>query len=211
MGVKIIKKLEGDCQFGLWQVVEDPGTMLQITYLTDEDLHRIYKYQSKKRRLESMSVRALVQQMTHQKMRVVYREGSRKPYLDDNSQNISISHSGEHTTILLSREKRVGIDIEFMKHPMINIAHKFINKHEKITSDPELQRLHLYIHWCAKEALYKICDKANINLRNNLTISPFDVSTQGQITGIVKNSQRWEEYLLHYQVDDNYVMAYCYK
>ncbi len=55
------------------------------------------------------------------------------------------------------------------------IAFKFLNWREKVTRENENRRYHLYLHWCAKEALYKICDKEGISIRKNITIEPFKV------------------------------------
>ena len=66
---------------------------------------------------------------------------------------------------------------------LASIAHKFINENDVITADEEQRKYHLYIHWCAKEALYKICDKQDINFRDNLTIEPFEPMERGVLTG----------------------------
>jgi hypothetical protein len=151
--------------------------------------------------------------MTEPRARIIYNQ-YRKPFLADGSYNISISHSYKATAILISREHLVGVDLEYMSHKIERLAHKFINYREVISDDPELRRIHLYVHWCAKEALYKICDKEDINFQTNLTIRPFVPRTDkfgGDITGVVRNNLRDEEYRMHYMVDNNYVLVYCIK
>ncbi len=210
MGLLINQEIEDGCRIGLWEITEDFETLFQMTFLSDEDIHRLNGFKNINRKIESLSVRALLQKMTHQDARIVYHQ-SRKPYLSDGSYNISISHSHKHTSILLGKDKHVGVDLEFMSHNIERVAHKFINEQEIITDNPLKRREHLYIHWCAKEALYKICDKVDINFQKNLTIKPFEVAVQGTITGVVHNNFRNEEYNMHYLLENNYVLVYTVK
>ena len=101
--------------------------------------------------------------------------------------------------------------MEFMSHQIHKIAHKFINDDEQITSDKRMERIHLYIHWCAKEALYKICDKQDINFKQNLTITPFEAGLEGRLEAFVHNSFRKERYEMQYFVIDGYVVVWCTK
>ena len=211
VGLLLNQEIENGCRLGLWEIAEDYETLFRMTHLNDDDIRRLNTFKNTYRKIESLSVRALLQQMTRPDARIVYNKQSRKPYLEDGSYNISVSHSHRYTAILLGKCKLVGIDLEFMSHNIHRLAHKFINKQEVITDNQSLRRRHLYIHWCAKEALYKICDKMDINFQEDLSILPFDVDLQGEIVGVVNNNSRNEEYKLHYQLENNYVLVYCIK
>jgi 4'-phosphopantetheinyl transferase len=75
----------------------------------------------------------------------------------------------------------------------------------------EEKKYHLYIHWCAKEALYKICDKEGINFKKNITIEPFKVQESGEITGQVRTSKINESFDLYYSRYDNYAIVWTKK
>jgi len=211
MGLLVNREIENGCRLGLWKITEDYDTLFNMTHLSEEDLRRLDTFKNLNRKIESLSVRALLQQMINPSARIVYREQSRKPYLEDGSYNISVSHSRTLTSILLGKDKRVGVDLEYMSHDIERLSHMFINKQEKITENPLTRREHFYIHWCAKEALYKICDKVDIIFQEHLIIKPFEVDTQGEIVGIVHNDSRNEEFRMHYSLKDNYVWVYCAK
>ncbi|MDR1153220.1 MAG: 4'-phosphopantetheinyl transferase superfamily protein [Bacteroidales bacterium] len=211
MGLLINQEIEEECRIGLWEIAEDYETLFRMTYLNDEDIRRLNTFKNISRKVESLSVRALLQQMTRPDARIVYRRQSRKPYFDDGSYNISVSHSHKRTSVMLSKNKLVGIDLEFMSHNIERVAHKFINEQETVSDNPSVRCEHLYIHWCAKEALYKICDKVDINFQKNLTIQPFEVDSQGDMIGVVHNNFRNEEYKMHYLLENNYVLVYCIK
>lgn len=99
--------------------------------------------------------------------------------------------------------------MEYMTDRINKVAHKFIGRDEYITEDKELQRYHLYIHWCAKEALYKLCDKPNLNFRDNLFIRPFQVNEKGMIKAHVDTIQRKEDISLYYFKHGNYIIVWC--
>ena len=211
MGLVINREIEDGCRIGLWEITEDYETLFSMTYLNDEDLRRLHSFRSHNRKIEWLSVRALLQQMLRPDARIIYHQMTNKPFLDDGSYNISISHSHKQTTVILGKNKLVGVDLEFMSHRIERVAHKFINESDVITTDPHTRRKHLYIHWCAKETLFKICDKVDINFQEDLTIQPFEVDNKGYITGVVHNNSRHEEYKMCYLVDNNYVWVYSIK
>jgi 4'-phosphopantetheinyl transferase EntD len=211
MGLIINREIEDGCFLGLWEITEDYETLFRMTYLNGDDIRRLNSFKSFHRKIESLSVRALLQQMTRPDARIVYNKQSHKPFLDDRSFNISVSHSHKYTSILLGKNKLVGVDLEYMTHKIEKVAHKFIHKQDVITSNLLTRRKQLYIHWCAKEALFKICDKIDINFHEDLIIKPFDVNTEGCIVGVVQNDSRYEEFKMHYQIVNNYVWVYCMK
>lgn len=98
-----------------------------------------------------------------------------------------------------------------MSHQIHRVAHKFINNNEVISIQNEQERVHLYIHWCAKEAIYKICDKQDINFKQNLTINPFEIEDEGLIYGKLHNRFGQELFKLNYFFIDGYVVVWCNK
>ena len=117
-------------------------------------------------------VRTLLKNMLGKDGKIVYGP-ERKPYLHNNLFNISISHSKNFTAILMSKKKRVGLDLEFMSTKILRIADKFLRPEELDNIEKDQELYHLYLHWCAKEALYKINDKVDINFVTNLSIESF--------------------------------------
>lgn len=210
MGVILRRELPEGCRLGIWEITEDYDDLRSRLSLESEEVQKLENFKSLNRKLEWLSVRTLTNHLTGLNSRIIYNE-SRKPFLLDNYYNISISHSNKLTSILIGRHMRVGIDTEFMSHRISRIADRFIHRDEVITDDPNLVKYHLYIHWCAKEALYKICDKQYINFRENLRIDPFIPSDQGQITGTVDKIKGTETFQLSYMRMENYIIVWCYK
>jgi 4'-phosphopantetheinyl transferase len=195
---------------GVWKIEEDIETLLDLVVLDNEEKKRYKIFSSNSRKLEFLSVRALLSEVLGKDARIVYNKNN-KPFLKDGSMFISISHSHKLTAILLSTNEKVGIDLEYMRTNIAAIAFKFLNRKEKVTKELDDRRYHLYIHWCAKEALYKICDKEGISIKKNLTIEPFQVKESGEIKGKVHTDKINESFDLYYSKYDNYVIVWTKK
>lgn len=195
---------------GVWKIEEDLGTLLDSVILDPEERKKYKGFRSNSRKLEFLSVRALLSELLGKDARIVYNKNN-KPFLKDGSHFISISHSHRLTAILLSTNEKVGIDLEYMSSNIAAFSFKYMNRKEKVTRDQELRKYHLYIHWCAKEALYKICDKEGISIRNNITIEPFELQESGEIKGKVHSEKIKESFDLFYSRYDNYAIVWTKK
>jgi len=202
--------LNKDTVIGVWKIEEDMPALLEMVEMSPEDQKRYELFRSTSRKMEFLSVRALLAEMIGKDARIVYNKNN-KPFIKDGSHFISITHSNKLTAILISRNERVGIDLEYMRVNINAFASKFLNKREKITRRWADRTYHLYIHWCAKEAIYKICDKEGINIVNDITIEPFEVRESGEIRGRVKNERIDDLFTLYYSKYDNYTIVWTKK
>ena len=210
MGCIIKYHISDSNVIGVWRTEESLNALMQMVTLDADEKKRLKSFRSASRKLEFLSVRALLAELTGNTTSIVYNKNN-KPFLKDGSRFISISHSHQLTAILISVNEKVGIDIEYMRSNIAAIAYKFMNVREKITKDPKNRLYHLYLHWCAKEALYKICDKEGISIRKNITIEPFTVRHSGEIIGSVQSSLINESFILKYIQYDNYAVVWTKK
>ena len=63
----------------------------------------------------------------------------------------------------------------------------------------------------SQRAFGKICDKKDINFKQNLRIAPFEPRERGVIQGTVDNIYGVETYSLEYYRMDDYVIVWCCK
>ena len=207
MGLIIKEHIDNDCLLGIWEITEDYDSLFSKLSLLPEELNILNNFKNPLRKIEWLSVRVLLNEITKKNLSIIYN-GSRKPFVKDSSYNISISHSRNLTSILLSEKRKVGIDLEYMSHRISKIASRFINDDEFISENEYENKFHLYIHWCAKEALYKICDKQDINFKKNLTIESFKPGHKGLLYGRVNNNYINERFRLSYFTVDNYIIVW---
>jgi phosphopantetheinyl transferase len=202
--------LNGSSILGVWKIEEDINALLELVSLDATDKKKYKGFTSTSRRLEFLSVRTLLAELLGKDAKIVYNKNN-KPFLKDGSRFISISHSHKLTAILCSTSEKVGIDLEYMRMNIATIAFKFLNRKEKVSKEYDDHKYHLYIHWCAKEALYKICDKEGIRFRKNITIKPFNVKESGEIKGQVYTDKINESFDLYYSKYDNYAIVWTKK
>ena len=210
MGMIIHRECAGGCMLGIWLIRENYDDLFNRLNLNANELKTLENFRNHNRKLEWLSVRTLANEMTGRNVRIIYN-AERKPFLEDDSFNISISHSHEFTSILMSKDRRVGIDLEYMSHRISGIADRFIHQSEKVTDNPAMIQYHLYIYWCAKEALYKICDKREIHFKKDIIIDHFNPEEKGKLSGTVKTEKGKEKFDLNYFRINNYTIVWSCK
>ena len=210
MGIFLKTEIQPDCLLGVWEITEDYDTLYSLVRLDKAERARLESFRSLSRKLEWLSVRALIKSMKGDNSKITYNADN-KPFINGGRANISISHSRNLTAILVSPDKRVGIDLEYMSGKISRLGHKFMNIKEVLTSNAEEKKFHLYLHWCAKEALFKICDKQDVNFKEGITILPFEPSDNGFIRGHVVNSAGEEIFDLEYLHHENYALVWSCK
>ena len=211
MGIFLKTEIQPECLLGVWEITEDYDTLYSMVNLAKVEKAKLASFRSVNRKLEWLSVRALIRTMKGEDARIIYNSEN-KPFLKGGEYNISISHSRSLTAILISSDKRVGIDLEYMSGKISNLGYKFLNENEKVTDDAKQKKFHLYLHWCAKEALYKMINKQqDVNFKTGLTISPFEPKEEGSMHGKVVNSVGEEEFDLEYLHHENYALVWCCK
>ncbi len=164
------------------------------------------KINSDKRKLEFLGTRWLLKILLGKETNVQYTADG-KPYLNDESYHISLSHSGKWMAVMIHPTKQVGIDIECPTDKIQKVYKRFLNETEQVELSDGKNIKQLQIAWSAKEALYKIIGKEAIDFANQLRLLPFEVQTKGRITALhlVTNTV----YQLTYTQTAAYTLVYC--
>jgi phosphopantetheinyl transferase len=108
---------------------------------------------------------------------------TRKPYLPDEQYHFSISHCGDYAAAIVSRDRRVGIDIEIVSQRIHHIAHKFLSPSEMnyLNHDDKLflkqwgikekvTTEYLTFIWNAKEAIFKWYGNGGIDFSEQIQL-----------------------------------------
>lgn len=193
------------CKWGIWKMEETPELLLsQLT--NKEDLIRfIDTTTSPARVLERIAVRVLLKTLLGEEKTISYQSNG-KPYFEDRSVNISISHTKDYVAIILSQSPLLGIDIEYTSDRVKRIRSRFISDMEYI--DPENETLHLLLHWSAKETMYKALSREKIDLKNNFHIKKFVPQNQGFFEAQETFTEDSLNFRIQYIVTDDYVVTY---
>lgn len=101
-----------------------------------------------KRQQERAAAHSLLAAMLGRPVAILH-DADGAPRVED--YQISISHTRGFLAILLSRSRRVGVDIEYRSDRIRRIASRFLRPDESDGSTDDLLTC-----WCVKEAVYKL-------------------------------------------------------
>ena len=138
-------------------------------------------------------------ELINPKLKISYKEDI--PILSDN-RNISISHSDEIVTILISKEDGIGVDVEKIKDKVHSIAPKFLNPNEIGFLGKSPYTRQLIRAWTAKEAVYKALRKPGISFSENIILDEFNDKAQSANAKFISSDQETTFKLYFYDLDD---------
>jgi phosphopantetheinyl transferase len=193
-----------DYRLLVWELTESIDDLLQ--QLSETDSAELESRVSEKRKLEFLGVRIALKTLLGKAITIKYNADG-KPFLTDNSYQISVSHSGKWIAVMAHPTRLVGIDIEIPTDKIQKIHKRFLSP----TEQEELSRgnniCQLQLAWSAKETLYKIIGKDAVDFANQLRILSFDVKPSGEISALHIESNTY--YILHYIQNPAYTLVYC--
>ena len=104
----------------------------------------------------------------------------------------------------------LGIDIESIRDRILKIKHKFISDNENQFLSSEKDYLEqLYVLWSAKESLFKLYGKGNLDFRKNLHINNFNFKNKGEISGKIIINDYLHLIKLYYEKIEDHILVYC--
>jgi len=182
----------------LWRIDELEEIMDPNNELNSEDYQIFLKRKANHLRNQFLASRKLIG-LINPDLRISYKEDI--PILSDN-RNISISHSDEIVTVLISKENGIGIDVEKIKDKVHSVASKFLSSNEirffgKAPSTRQLIRA-----WTAKEAVYKALRKPGINFSDNIILDKFNDKAKSANAKFISSDQETTFKLYFYDLDD---------
>jgi len=161
---------------------------------------------SEKRKNEFLAVRLALKELMGYEVEVIYNNEG-KPFIANDTHQISISHSGEWVAVIAHPKNKVGIDIECPNKKIEKVYSRFLSLTEQQTlfGDGDVRKL--YLAWSAKEALYKIIGREAVDFQNQLQILPFDItSNSGKMNAI--HLPTAINYQLKYHICNDYCLVY---
>lgn len=200
-----------DTKLGIWRI-EEPESFFLEKVPVKRDVSHPYK------RLQHLAGRYLLpflfEDFPLEEIRIA---DTRKPFLADEKYHFSISHCAQYAAAIVSRRRRVGVDIELITPRIEMVAKKFLTEDESHYFNEEYAqfleqwglrgRVHqefLTLIWSAKEAIFKwyglgeVDFKQHMRLEGNITMEgdlvklPF-VFDKGKKTHITVEGRIFDE------------------
>lgn len=209
MALAYHKKLDEDTEFAIWKIEETPEDLYAQLQLKEHEKIVLEDMNNGKRSLHWLSTRVLLRHLVNTDEYIDCKvDENGKPYLANFPYHISFSHSFDYAAVILSKTKPVGIDIEIIKEKIVRVADKFLTKDETSFLDAQHKIEHLYICWCAKEAVYKLQGKRNVSFKDNIRLTAFPYQLEGSFSARLEADQTCKTFDVFYEQFDNYMIGY---
>jgi 4'-phosphopantetheinyl transferase len=209
MALAYHKKLDESTEFAIWKIEESAEELYAQLQLRDHEEKVLGGLNNGKRNLHWLSTRVLLRQLLNTDDYIdcqVDEHG--KPYLPDSPYHISFSHSYDYAAVMISKDKAVGIDIEIIKNKIERVKDKFLIKEEISFLDDRHKIEHLYICWCAKEAVYKLQGKRNVSFKDDIRLHKFPYARAGNFPAFLETENSCKEFDVHFERFENYMLGY---
>ena len=211
MPIHTHKHLNEHSSLVVWEIEESVDWFLSQLHLEEDELEKYSGFRTDVRRTHWLAYRYILKKIVGKgsNIRVKYNQHN-KPFIDLSDDHISVSHSGKYATVILSRKYPVGIDIEKLSPRLHKIADKFLTADETGVQLDTMPTEDLCLHWCAKEAMYKLYGERNLDFRDHMKILDPPNGMEGDFRGLIQvggknhffdlRSERLDDYCLVYVV-----------
>jgi phosphopantetheinyl transferase len=198
---------EEDFVVGIWKIEESLDWFESKYQLSAEEKVKYSKFMVDSRKKQWLSSRLLVNELSPGCGPILYDKDG-KPYFQDKESNLSVSHSYDYASAIISPKKKVGIDIEKASDRLHRVKERFLSHDELVNIDTDNELKALCAHWCAKEALYKVYGLRNLDFKEQIYVDAFKMKEDGNLSGRIIVNDDARNYNLKYRQIDDYIMVY---
>ena len=155
-------------RLGIWKIEET-----EEFFKSNVPQHRSVTHPHK--RLQHLAGRFLLQYLFPAfPYELIQIADTRKPFLPNEQYHFSISHCGDFAAAIVSKDKRVGIDIEIPTEKISKIMYKFLSakEHELFQLiQPANDRIPFAtLLWSAKESIFKWYGNGGVDFRKEIQL-----------------------------------------
>jgi 4'-phosphopantetheinyl transferase len=209
MAIAYRQHIDDDTEFALWKIEEEANDLYVQLQLNEEEKAYVEKLSNGKRHLHWLGTRVLLRKMLRTDEYIDCKVDTHgKPYLVNLPYHISLSHSFDYAAVMISKTHKVGIDIEQIKEKVERIAHKFMQPQELAFIAQEKRIEHLYVCWCAKEAVYKCNGQKEVSFVDNIFLEPFNFEHHGVLGARLQKNELNLDYTVGYMQYQDYMIGY---
>ena len=203
MPVFFQQQINDSTRLGIWKIEET-----EEFFKANVPQHRDVTHPHK--RLQHLAGRFLLQYLFPDfPYELIQIADTRKPFLPDEQYHFSISHCGDYAAAIVSKDKRVGIDIEIPTEKISRIMYKFLSakEHEQFhLIQPDKDRIPFStLLWSTKESVFKWYGNGGVDFRKEIQLKK---QNEGNETVDCFFSKNNSELIIHYRQFDHLVLAW---
>lgn len=166
MPIFFTQDIDRSTRLAIWKITEP-----EVFFLEHVPLQRGITHPHK--RLQHLAGRFLLQTLFPEfPISLIKIADTRKPFLPDEAFHFSISHCGQFAAAIVSRNCRVGIDVEQSRKKIGTIVHKFLSDEEQILLKEQFDETDsVTLGWSCKEAMFKWFGKGGVDFKKHMHIT----------------------------------------
>ena len=208
MGLYLKKELDNEAVIGVWQITETEEELKELSSTPSDEMEEISFIRSESLRKQRLAVRALLNTLFDEKVYLSHHDNG-KPYLENNPVNISITHTEKYVAVILHEEENVGIDLESLDRDFSAVEKKALSEDEIDDLEDDKRNEQLAIYWCAKEAVFKLLSRYNVDFAEQIEIERFRPRGEGELEAtFTSKKDDEEEFDLEYITFDRHVLVW---
>ena len=210
MALYLIKDLDDDyhSKLGVWQITETEKELRALSSVPSDELEEISYIKSESLRKQKLAVRTLLDRMFDEKVYLNHHDNG-KPYIENSSINISITHTDKYVAVIVNDTEEVGIDCESLDRDFSAVEKRALSEDEIDDLDEDQRNEQLAIYWCAKEAVYKKMSQYNVDFAEQIEIENFRLRGEGELDATFTQKDGFEEEIhLQYMTFDCHVLVW---
>ena len=209
MALYLLKELDNTAKVAVWQITETEAELRELSSTPADEMEEISFIKSESLRKQRLAVRALLNELFDDKVYLAHHDNG-KPYIENNSINISITHTEKYVAVILDQNDEVGIDIESLDRDFSVVEKKALSGDEidDLEDDREEKNEHLAIYWCAKEAIFKLLSRYNVDFAEQIEVERFRPRGEGELEATFTYKDEEEEFDLEYITFDRHVLVW---
>ena len=207
--------INGDTRLAVWRIEEDESFFRASVSVDTTVTHP-------QKRLQHLAGRFLLRMLFPDfPVEGIRIAETRKPYLEDGSFQFSISHCGAFAAAVVSRDLRVGIDVEEATPRIRRIITKFLHPDERIWLESDSRTGYTpdapgddwtpfiapTLMWSVKEAVFKWHGDGGVDFSEHIRIRPYEPQKEGSISvDFLKG--RSLSMILHYRIFERLCLSW---
>lgn len=211
--------IDGDTKLAVWKIEEEESF---FTVPLQREITHPHK------RLQHLAGRYLLRYLFPEfPIDLIKIADTRKPYLEDEAFHFSISHCSNYAAAIVSRNKRVGVDIEVPTPKVERIKEKFLHAEElallleecgfeksqsaagESISEQHLNQLTLL--WSAKEAVFKWWSYGSVDFSEMIRLQPSLLQPSGLYPAFFLSKTEKHPLIIHYRMFEKLSLAWVVK
>ena len=164
------QNINATTKLGVWEITETEDFFLKKVAVQREIAHP-------HKRLQHLAGRYLLKMLYPDfPVELIMIADTRKPFLPEEEYHFSISHCRNYAAVIISKDHRVGVDIEMINEKIERIIHKFLSAQEQeMLKNDSVNRVATLL-WSVKESIFKWFGNGEVDFKKHMHIKRIEAT-----------------------------------